>query len=112
MNDLEPPDSFHVSAAVGWFELGNKAEARSELSKLCPEASAHPDVLELKWTLASDLKDWEQCVLLGDRLVESAPERAFGWIHRSYALHELKRTEEAWHRLLPAAEKFPTEFLI
>jgi hypothetical protein len=32
----------------------------------------------------------------------SAPKRAFGWIHRSYAMHELKRTSVAqdsvqWH---------------
>ena len=28
-------------------------------------------------------------------MVELAPKQIFGWIHRSFALHELKRTQEA-----------------
>jgi hypothetical protein len=41
------------------------------------------------------------------------PEEAlFGWIHRSFALHELKRTEEAANLLVPAAILFPKEWVI
>ena len=35
-----------------------------------------------------------------------APERTTGWIHRSYALHCLKRTQEAYDQLKPALEQF------
>ncbi len=28
---LEPPDSFHLEAAMGWLELGNHLEANEEL---------------------------------------------------------------------------------
>lgn len=35
-----------------------------------------------------------------------APDRPEGWIHRSYALHELKRTEAALELLEPAAAMF------
>ena len=32
---------------------------------------------------------------------------AAGWIQRSFSLHELKRTQEAFDNLLPVAQKFP-----
>ena len=40
------------------------------------------------------------------------PDEPVGWIHRSYVLHEQKRTREAWDLLLPAAKKFPEDFTI
>src|SRR5512139_4101174 len=40
-------------------------------------------------------------------VVELAPERPDGWIQRSYALHELKSTQEAFENLLPVADRFP-----
>jgi hypothetical protein len=36
-----------------------------------------------------------------------APKIARGWRGRSFALHELKRTQAAHDLLLPAAERFP-----
>jgi tetratricopeptide (TPR) repeat protein len=112
MKTLEPPDIFYLAAAAGWFELGNKCEARSELEKISPELREHPDVLEMEWTLASEGGEWESCIDLGEEIVRVAPDRPFGWIHRSYALHEVGRTREAWDALLPAAGKFPDVFLI
>ncbi len=44
---------------------------------------------------------------IAEAIIKVAPERPFGWIHRSFALHEVKRTQEAWDKLLPAALKFP-----
>jgi tetratricopeptide (TPR) repeat protein len=35
------------------------------------------------------------------------PEDPLGWVHRSYALHELKQTAEARDNLLRVVEKFP-----
>jgi tetratricopeptide (TPR) repeat protein len=42
-------------------------------------------------------------------MVQLEPAAPFGWIHRSYALHELKRTREALDQLLPAAVRFPED---
>lgn len=47
-------------------------------------------------------------------MVETAPDRVSGWIHRAYAL---RRTADgglsaAWDALLPAAELFPDETII
>jgi hypothetical protein len=33
---LQPPDSHHLNAAVGWLELGNDIEATEELDKIKP----------------------------------------------------------------------------
>lgn len=41
-----------------------------------------------------------------------APERSSGWIFRSFALHELKRTQEAFDLLLPISERFPKVWTI
>ncbi len=45
-------------------------------------------------------------------LLEQFPKLDFIWINRSYALHELNRTQEAFDALLPAVKKFPKEWLI
>jgi hypothetical protein len=45
------------------------------------------------------------CPIAG-AIIKLAPEQSNGWIHRSYALHELKRTQEAFDNLLPVADNF------
>jgi TPR repeat protein len=37
------------------------------------------------------------------------PQHPLGWVHRSYCLHELKRTEEARDNLLRVVDKFPDD---
>lgn len=44
---------------------------------------------------------------MGRALVRAAPDRASSWLNLSYALHELKLTQEAWDSLLSVAQKFP-----
>jgi predicted Zn-dependent protease len=112
MTTLEPPDAFYFSAAVGWLELGDPHEARTELSHLSKNTRRSPDVLEFEWAVLSDDKDWEAALTCAEEIVTLAPERPFGWIHRSFCLHELGRDEEALESLLPAAESFPNDFLV
>lgn len=109
---LEPPDSFHLSAAVGWIELGNWREAEEELKKIAPAWRTHTNVLEIRWVLCGKAGDWERCVEIGHELVKAEAESSFGWVHRSFALHELKRTQEAADLLIPATILFPKEWLI
>jgi tetratricopeptide (TPR) repeat protein len=40
------------------------------------------------------------------------PDNSFGWKHWAYALHELKRTKEAWGVLIPVVDKFPDDYII
>ncbi|MBI5388122.1 MAG: tetratricopeptide repeat protein [Verrucomicrobia bacterium] len=107
MTGLFPPDLHHFNAAQGWLELGNAGEASRELERVSAENQSHPDVLELRWELLALEKRWAEAADVADKLVRVAPARCSGWIHRSYALHELGRTREAWDKLLPAATDFP-----
>jgi len=106
---LEPPDSHYLTAAEGWLELGNSAEATAELQQITGTQAGHPAVLELQWQINAHARKWETCLDLATLLVRLNPELPAGWIHRSYALHELQRTREARDELLPALERFPQE---
>jgi predicted Zn-dependent protease len=109
---LEPPNTHFLSAAEGWLELGNPEEAEAELRQLPAALRAHPEVLEMRWRIHAKTENWAGCVEVADELVTTAPKRPIGWIHRSYALHELNRTREALEALLPAQAKFPRNWLI
>ena len=109
---LEPPDCHHLAAAEGWLELGNPLEAAAELRRIGPPWSAHPDVLELDWQIHAHARQWSACLELAGRQIQLAPDEPAGWIHRSYALHELKRTAEARDQLLPAITLFPNEVIL
>lgn len=107
MSQLQPPDTHHWSAAEGWLELGNYREALAELDLISAGEQRRLEVLSLRWNITAQLKQWEACVALADTILELAPKQVFGWIHRSFALHELKRTREARDLLLPAVKRFP-----
>jgi tetratricopeptide (TPR) repeat protein len=109
---LEPPDTHYLNAAQGWLGLGNTEEANAELEKIPPALQLHPEVLEVRWQTSAKARNWQQCVELGNRLVELAPKTPMGWIHRSYALHEMKQTHQALEALLPALAMFPEDWLI
>ena len=109
MKPLQPPDTFFVEAARGWLELGNPAEAQNELQKVQARRREHPEVLEVVWQICARSGDWERAVELAARIVKLAPQRAYGYIHKAFALHELKRTQEAWELLFAAAESFPAD---
>ena len=112
IRQLKPPDSHHLSAAEGWLELGNHLEADAELDCITPKLRIHPDVLRLRWEIYAKAKKWEACVDLAETLVSIVPERLEGWIQRSFALHEIRRTQEAFDKLLPIVKRFPEEWLV
>ena len=114
MQKLEPPDIHHFSAAVGWLELGNPAEAAVELSQISPAQQDQPDVLEVRWLVAAEQKHWEEGLRVAETLVRCAPQRSSGWLHRAYALRRVPAggLAKAWDALLPAHEKFPKEPII
>lgn len=102
----------HLVIATGWMELGNVVEANEELDKISPSLRAHPFVLDVRWQIYALAKKWEACVDLAEALVKLVPNQLNGWLHRSYALHSMKRTQEAFDRLLPARDMFPNEQMI
>jgi tetratricopeptide (TPR) repeat protein len=107
MKQLEPPNSFHVRAAQGWLELGNYAEANTELGKVAPELRTHPEVLKVSWEVYAAARKWEAALEVAVALIHNDSEDPLGWVHRSYCLHELRRTHEARDNLLRVVGKFP-----
>src|SRR5437016_1526350 len=111
---LEPPDTHFFAAALGWLELGNLAEAKAELAQISSAQQNQPDVLELRWMISAEQRDWPEGLEVARALVEGAPERVSGWLHQAYALRRVPdgTIQKAWDALLPAFDKFPKEFLI
>jgi tetratricopeptide (TPR) repeat protein len=111
---LEPPNTHHIRAAIGWLELGNHAEAGEEIARITPGLLNHPDVLEVRWAVCAAGGSWDAALAVAESLVSVAPERSSGWVHRAYALRRVKSggLQLAWAALRPAYEKFPKEDLI
>ena len=108
---LEPPDTHYFLAAMGWLELGNAAEAQAELAQVSAAQQEHPDVLEVRWSLAAEQKCWEEALDIARALLRRAPKRSSGWLHQAYALRRVPdgSVQKAWEALLPASNKFPKE---
>lgn len=114
MQPLEPPETHYLSAALGWAELGNPAEARAELAQIAAEHQVHPDVLEVRWLICAQEGCWDEGLQVARSLLKEAPERASGWLHQSYALRRAADggVRKALEALLPAMDLFPKEAII
>ena len=109
---MSPADQRRFLAAQGWLELGDWRSANEELEEMTPPQRSHPDVLRLNVEIQSAGRKWECAAEAASALCRLVPGEPFGYIRLAFALHELKRTREAFHVLLPAADKFPATWLI
>ena len=111
---LEYPDNFGLEAAKGWLMLGDAAAAKGELDRLSPGSRLAPETLEVEWEIHSARGAWAEAYAAAAQLVQSAPERDGGWIHRAFAARRMPGggLETARTALLPAAGMFPKQFLI
>lgn len=114
MSKLAHPDIHHFSAAIGWLELGNSAEARVELAKISAPQQTTPDVLEVEWAIHAADRNWADALQSARKLVAADPDRPTGWLHQAYALRRVANggLAAAFDALKPAAEKFPAESTI
>src|SRR5260221_14703589 len=90
MSPLEPPDSHHASAAIGWLELGNHVEAGEELARIRAPSLEHPDVLEGRWAVFAAGRSWDGALGAVELLLDKGPHRVFGWVHGAYELARVK----------------------
>ena len=111
---MEPPDSHHLDAAIGWLGLDCVAEARESLGQVDPAFRYHPDVLSVHWTLHAHERQWDDALRIAGEELAGWPDEAAGWLHRAYALRRVSGggLPQAWEALLPAAKKFPSEPVI
>ena len=114
MSRIEPPDSHHCSAAIGWLELGNADEALADLHRVSARNRHHPDVLEIRWAVLAHQKDWTAALEAARTILRVSPKRSSGWLHCAYALRRVPEggLQAAWDALLPAFIKFPEEPVI
>jgi tetratricopeptide (TPR) repeat protein len=108
----QPPDSFHLSAAQGWLELGNWREAGKDLERLAADLQRHPDVLRLRVEIHAQAKRWQESAEVADILAKLVPDDPFPRVRGAFALHELGRTLDAYNTVLPVADQFPDEWVI
>jgi tetratricopeptide (TPR) repeat protein len=114
MQQIEPPDSHRLNAALGWLGLGLREDAKAELDGISRVNQNHPDVLEARWAILAGEQKWDAALEVARKLLSQAPERANGWLHHAYALRRAPGggLEKAWEALKPAMEKFPEEPII
>lgn len=111
---MEPPDSFYLSAAVGWLGLGNWREAMVELEKIAPAFRAHPDVLEVQFDVCSKAGQWDAAAETARALVQILPKKAQFWIFHAYATRRMTGGDilQAREILSRARTLFPKEYMI
>jgi hypothetical protein len=111
---IEPPNTHHLSAALGWLGLGDVAEARAELALIEEGLQNHPSVLEARWLICAHENQWDEGLPFAQSLVKNAPDRPESWLHHAYTLRRAREgsVRKAWEALLPAFDKFPEEPII
>lgn len=112
MKKLEHADKIHLRAAEGWLGLGDLVSASEELDQITPEFRIHPAVLVMRIEIYHKAEKWDYVIPIAETLVQQVPKISDGWIQRSFALHVLKRTLEAYDLLLPAVKLFPKLWVI
>jgi tetratricopeptide (TPR) repeat protein len=114
VDQLPHPDHYHYEAAVGWLMLGDPASALEEVERLGDVSRRCPCVLELEWGIHAERCDWTRAAAVAAELIERAPGREFGWVHRAYALRRVPGggLERAWEVLRPALDRFPQSQIV
>jgi tetratricopeptide (TPR) repeat protein len=112
MNPLPLPDQRHLDAAEGWLGLGDPLASNEELDQISSDLRTHPLVLEMRYKICAELKHWDRAVGVAQEAANSLPDNPWGRFHLAYALHELKRTQEAYDILRPVVDKFPRDWLM
>lgn len=114
MQPLQPPDTFHLSGALGWLELGNAQEAVEDLEKITPASRSHPEVLEVGWLIYEQSKNWRECLDIAVALIKAEPDDANGYIKRSFALRRVEGMglKAAYEALLEIFPKFSNNPII
>ena len=101
--------------ACGWLGLGNVEEAAAALGNVPDEEKGHPDVLSASWSILAANDCWAEAYQVANKHLSSWGEMDLrAWINRSYAIRRMPEGDisGAYQALLPAHQRFPTEFLV
>jgi Flp pilus assembly protein TadD len=114
MKPLEPPDSHHLSAAMGWLELGDVAEAGAEFEKIAPQFRSHPHVLAIRYDICAKAGKWDAAAEIARTLTQLEPHQPDAWISLAYAVRRKPGggIPQARAILVQARRTFPKEQII
>jgi tetratricopeptide (TPR) repeat protein len=112
VRSLLPRDKILLEAAAGWLMLGNPGEAMREFEQVSAIGRYTQPALVTLWEIQAATKDWPAAAETGERLIAQFDQQPDGYIKRAFALHELKRSQDAWDTLYPMRERFPKNWLI
>ncbi|HUD47575.1 MAG TPA: hypothetical protein VMR33_12140 [Candidatus Baltobacteraceae bacterium] len=114
MKSWDPPDNHHLSAAIGWLELGNWKEANEDLEKITPAMRLHPDFLVVRYEVYAKAGKWDTAAEFARALIQLRPEEAQFWISHAYATRRMPGggIPQAKEVLVEARRLFPKELLI
>jgi len=101
-----------LNAVDGWLGFDNVIEADKELKQITPAMQRHPEVLARRCEMFAKAECWPKCEEVAEEIILLEPESTFGWVRRSFALHEQDLTATAREKLLPAVELFPEDITI
>ena len=87
-------------AAQGYSELGMVDDALAEIDTLPAEVAEHATVVEMRIHVLRQARRWKPALTASRVLCRVAPDKASGFIHTAFCLHELGRTAEARDTLL------------
>jgi lipopolysaccharide biosynthesis regulator YciM len=104
---IQAPDVHYLNSAIGWLELGDTVEAKTDIEKIGMESRHHPDVLIVRWKVHAQAKDWNRALDVAQALVSVSDDKPTGWICLAYSLYNNNRSEDAWTNLLGAEKRFP-----
>ncbi len=102
LNELSFELQLSLQAVEGYLYLGMPQEALQELNGAGIEDQFEPATLRARIRVLLHLKRWKDAEALSERGISLHPEENEFMVQRAFALHQLKRGEEAVDVLLSA----------
>jgi predicted Zn-dependent protease len=91
-----------LTYSQGYLELEMYGEAWDVLDELPQAQQMSKTVLSQRLSILMEAKKWNEAVTLGESMSQKYKQDESFFIHTAYALHELKKTQEAKAILLTA----------
>jgi len=109
---LEITDQRHLTAAVGYLELGMFEDAETELDAINPDVRHLTQVLEIRMEIYLRQKEWERMQGIAVRLMRTDPNNPQWAISFAFATRRARSISAAKAILLEALVNHPKEPMI